>query len=122
MNLANWKNYDFCAYILLCVADADHHMDMREFHSIEKSIDRLDLGGHHPHQLCDDVFNTFESHSAELRINFVETKWPLFFSKVEDMQVIIEEIEEIILADFTINKKEIRVYNQIRKALGIAHS
>ena len=118
MELNNWTKAHFCAYIFLCIADADENMDKNEIIQMQEFLEHLHFEHENAYELLTFVRNLHRRHSTGLRVNFIRTKARLFLTSQEATNV-MDEVEHLILADNNIEKSEIKMYGQIRKALQI---
>ena len=117
MDISQWTKAHFGAYIFLCIADADEDMDKKEVEKMQDFLEHLHFEYDNAFELLKSVRKIHQKHSQDLRINFISTKHHIFFESDDELHNIVDHIEELILADDSIDRDEIKMYSRIRKAL-----
>ena len=119
MELSQWTKAHFSAYIFLSIADADEDMDKKEVEKMQDFLEDLHFEYDNAYELLKSVRETHRKHPKDLRVNFITTKHNQFLDSDEELLKIVDRIEELILADNSIDRAEIKMYSKIRKALKI---
>lgn len=119
MEISQWTKAHFTAYIFLSIADADEDMDEKEIVIMQDFLEHLHFEYDNTYELLKSVREIQKKHPKDLRVNFITTKHEQFLDSEDELLRIMDEIEDLILADNSIDKEEIKMYSRIRKALKI---
>lgn len=119
MNDSNWTKGHFYTYVFLCIANADDNLSISEVTSIQDFLVRMHLEKANARLLFEDVHSQLRLQSEEERINYISNENARFFEGKEEISFMMDEIEDLILADNSIEKDEIKLYMKIRKALNV---
>lgn len=119
MNDLNWTKGHFYTYVFLCIANADNNLSISEITLIQDFLVRMHLEKANAALLFEEVNAHLQLQSEEERINYVHNQNARFFSNQEEITFMMNEIEDLILADNSIEKDEIKLYIKIRKALNV---
>lgn len=112
-NLSHWSKNHFIVFILLCIADSDNHMDEGEILEITKMIA---IDGD-IEQIVTEVHAVILVLPEEYRLDLISCKKSEFSLSDEELDNTLQTIEEIILADTSIDRAEIVMYSKIKKLL-----
>lgn len=112
-NLSHWSKNHFIVFILLCIADSDNHMDEEEIIEITKLI-KIDGD---IQQVVAEVHAVILILPEEYRMELLATKKTQFNLSIEEVENTLHTIEDIILADTSIERAEIAMYSKIKKIL-----
>ena len=119
MDISHWAKPHFCTYIFLCIASADDKVDLSELKNIQNFLERMHIESKESIVVINEVKSLFNSQKEAERIEFIKTAFIDFFITKQQTAAIVDEIEDLILIDNSIEKKEIQMYSKIRKALDI---
>ncbi len=115
MNISHWSFDHFCAYILLCLASSDHDLDESELQTINDFL--KEQGIKNPTTLIDELLIVIKYQKVKDRIAFIETKFATYVTDKKSAQHLVNEIEELIISDFTIAPDEMDLYRIIKKMI-----
>lgn len=112
-DISHWTKDHFIIFTFICIADSDNDLDKSELLEIAKHIDFVeDISA-----LLKDVHSVVRVLPEDYRIGLIENHKSQFNLTEEDIEQTLSTIEEIILADTSIEREEIAMYSKIKKAL-----
>lgn len=112
-NISHWTKDHFIIFIFICIADSDNSLDKSELLEIAKHIESVD----DIPTVLKDVHSVVKVLPEEYRIGLIQNHKNQFNLTTEEIESTLGSIEEIILADTSIEREEIAMYSKIKRAL-----
>lgn len=112
-NLLAWSKNHFVMFILLCIADSDNNIDEEELQEI---ADHAHLSGDF-NAMYHELHLVVRMLPLEYKIDLIAQHKNQFQLSSVEIEDTLSTIEEIILADTSIDREEIATYSKIKKAL-----
>ncbi len=113
--MENWNKEYFITYIFFGVAYSDHSMDDSELDLIKKQV--LDIVGckELSTTIVEDVKKTIITHSEAQKEKYITENMSKFITTDEGRQKLIIGIEEIIIADLSVESDEMEFYRFLKR-------
>lgn len=112
-----WSFEYFLTYILLHVASSDHHVDEKEMQQINIALQDLTHSDVHFDEIYDDIHVFVEKQSPQEREAFIKKYKHQFITTENARELVIQGIEEVIMADLNIESDEMDTYRFIKRIL-----
>lgn len=112
-----WSKIQFVTYLLLCVADADLHVDEAELEEIKNHLLNILDEGDCEATLMKEVLHEIRQHTDEEKKRFIEQHLSDYIHSPEEKEEIINAIEEIIVADLNVDVDELSFYRFLKREL-----
>ncbi len=119
MKNTNWSKSHFCTYIFLCIAYSDDKITVSEIVNIKDFLSKINISDEEAKEIIKEVCFLLNSQNIEERLVFIAHTYKDFFNTTDDLSPLMNDIEDLILADNNIEKSEILMYNKIRKAMNV---
>lgn len=113
----NWTKAHFVCYVFLCVADSDLNIEETELEELKRALqatleDEFDFG-----VIIRDVISEVGMQTYEEKKQFITANKSRFLSNQAEATKVMDGIEEIIMADMSIDPDEMEVYRFLKKQL-----
>jgi len=112
-----WSKAYFYSYILLTIAKSDGVLEPSELEKIDDFLSRFNLDEDQFIPTIKLAWDSMLNATEEERFGFIKDNYKKFFSTTSEILELMDAIEELILADFNIEKTEIKAYAKIRKLM-----
>ena len=112
-NISHWSKDHFFIFTFLCIADSDNSLDEIELLEIAKHISTTE----NVPAILNEVHSIVRILPEEYRIGLIQHQKHAFNFTEDEIEHVLCTIEEIILADTSIEREEIAMYSKIKKAL-----
>ena len=113
--MENWTREHFITYIFFCMAYSDEDMDSEELETIKTFVQAIveckDLSS----SIIENVKNEIVSHSKEKKETYIKDNINSFIKTEEGKQKLIQGIEEIIIADLSVETDEMDFYRFLKR-------
>lgn len=120
MEISSWTKSHFCTYLFLCIANADNNLQLKEITTIQDFLERMHIDKKNSITIIEEVKKFINNQNPEERLDFIKVIYSKLSLSKQQINAIMEELEEMILADNSIEKTEIMMYSKIRKAIEIS--
>jgi uncharacterized tellurite resistance protein B-like protein len=119
MTLNTWSKAYFYSYILLSVAKSDGVLEPSEMEKIDDFLSKFELDEDQFIPTIKLAWDSISSITEEERLDFIKENYQKYFTSKAEIQELMVALEELILADFNIEKTEIKLYAKIRKLMEV---
>ena len=110
----NWEFHHFLTYILLKVGYSDEELTQEEIQEIKSSVCNL-LYIRSADDIIQEVEPIFRLQSSEDQVQFIKDHKSIFLTDQEKIDTVLQSIEEVIIADLSVDDDEMAVYRTIKK-------
>ena len=113
--MENWTREHFITYIFFCMAYSDEDMDIEELETIKTFVQSIveckDLSS----SIIEDVKHEIITHNSEQKEDYIKNNINRFIKTEAGKQKLIQGIEEIIIADLSVETNEMEFYRFLKR-------
>lgn len=113
----NWTKAHFVCYVFLCVADSDLNIEETELEELKRALKSTLDGEFDFGVIIRDVISEVGMQTYEEKKLFISSNKSRFLNDQAEATKVMDGIEEIIMADMSIDPDEMEVYRFLKKEL-----